>query len=171
MATIKTEILVSGMNDQELPNLRAAHATEAAEIASISRQHIEYGLNWRWTPARVRRCINDCETMVLVASLRGAIVGFAIMKFSEDAAHLLLLAVQPKLRRNGLGKTMLRWLEKSCSTAGIQQVRLEVRARNRSARRFYEHMGYQLLDRLPAYYDRDEAAMVMGRVLTEKIAN
>lgn len=159
------------MHNKEPPVLRAAHSTEAAEIASISRQQVEYGLHWRWTPARVKRYINDRETMVLVASLRGTIAGFAIMKFREKAAHLLLLAVQPQSRREGIGAALLRWLEKSCKTAGIEQIRLEVRATNRSARRFYERMGYRALDRLPAYYDRDEAALVMGRILTEKMTN
>ena len=117
--------------------LRAAHRSEAAAIASMSRLQVEYGLNWRWTPARVRRFIKDEETMVLVASVGGVIEGFAIMKFHDDDAHLFLLAVQPKARRSGIGKALVEWLEKSCRTAGIRRIRLEVRATNHEARHFY----------------------------------
>jgi len=153
------------MSKAEPLRLRAAHTSEAREIASISRQQVEYGLNWRWTPARVKRYIADPESMVLVASRGGVIQGFAIMKFADDAAHLLLLAVQPKTRREGVGTELLTWLEKSCDTAGILDVRLEVRASNDMAKQFYASLGYQLVDRMNAYYDNREAAVVMEKSL------
>jgi len=106
--------------------------------------------------------------MVLVASVSGVLEGFAIMKFGDDDAHLLLLAVQPKSRRSGIGKALLHWLEKSCRTAGMNRVRLEVRAANRDARLFYERMGYQYVSRMPAYYENREAAVVMTRYLTRQ---
>src|SRR5690606_20819318 len=121
---------------------RAAHRSEAAAIAEMSRLHIEHGLRWRWTPARVRKQIDDPETMVLVASLDGELAGFAIMQFGELDAHLFLLAVAPHLRRTGIGRSLLEWLEKSCRTAGIRNIRLEVRWGNRAARFFYLDHGY-----------------------------
>ena len=159
------------MSKNEALIIRTAHVSEAAEIASISRQQVEYGLNWRWTPARVKRSINDKETIVLIASEAGVTQGFAIMKFAEETAHLLLLAVQPKMRRGGIGTSMLNWLEKSCVTAGIQRVRLEVRATNHVARRFYENLGYRLVELVAAYYDRSEAAIVMQRELNKRLVS
>jgi ribosomal-protein-alanine N-acetyltransferase len=151
--------------------LRTAHISDASEIASMSRQQVEYGLHWRWTRDRVKRHIRDVETTVVVASQAGVLQGFAIMKFRDVSAHLLLLAVQPKIRRRGIGSAMLDWLESSCATAGIRQVRLEVRADNGPARKFYEHMGYRQVGHLAAYYDQREAAVVMGRTINEKIAS
>jgi ribosomal-protein-alanine N-acetyltransferase len=145
--------------------LRPAHRSEAAAIASMSRLQVEYGLRWRWTPTRIRRAIDDKETMVLVASIDGALEGFAVMKFRDEDAHLLLLAVQPKARRGGIGRAMLNWLEKSCRTAGIRHVRLEVRVSNRPARRFYENQGYRLVSQVAGYYEENEAAAVMAKSL------
>lgn len=153
------------MNIEESLILRAAHRSEASAIATISRLQVEYGLRWRWTPARIRDCIEDTETMVLVASISGVIEGFAIMKFLDDDAHLLLLAVQPKSRQSGIGRAMVEWLEKSCRTAGIQRIRLEVRASNDAARRFYEKLGFGLVSQVAAYYGKREAAVVMGKSL------
>ena len=99
---------------------RAAHKSEAATIAGMSRLHVEYGLRWRWTPTKVRIHIDDPETMVLVASKDGSLAGFAIMKFDDTKSHLMLLAVDPAARREGIGRSMMQWLEKSCVTAGIQ---------------------------------------------------
>jgi ribosomal-protein-alanine N-acetyltransferase len=145
--------------------LRPAHRSEAGAIATMSRLQVEYGLNWRWTTPRIRRAIGDKETMVLVASIDGVLEGFAIMKFRDEDAHLLLLAVQPKSRRAGIGRAMLEWLEKSCRTAGIRHIRLEVRVSNRPARRFYEEMGYRLVSQVAGYYEQREAAAVMAKSL------
>jgi ribosomal-protein-alanine N-acetyltransferase len=156
------------MNKQSPLNLRAAHRSEARQIASMSRLHIEHGLRWRWTPAKIREHIQDAETMVLVASLDGVVEGFAIMKFHDDEAHLLLLAVEPKARRSGIGKALVSWLEKSCRTAGIQTIRLEVRSSNNVAKAFYENLGYSFIGQVAAYYDKREAAVVMARSLSAR---
>ncbi len=131
----------------------------------MSRLHIEYGLHWRWVTAKVKRHIMDKDTMVLVASTDGVIAGFTIMRFGENQAHLFLLAVQPEFRRTGIGRSMMQWLEKSCRAAGIQQVRLEVRASNRGAMRFYRNLGYRFLGKVAGYYDRRESAAIMARSL------
>ena len=154
------------MNIDDPLVLRAAHVSEAAELATISRLQVEYGLRWRWTPGRIRKSIRDRETMVLVASKAGTIEGFAIMKFRDDDAHLFLLAVQPKARGAGVGRAMLEWLEKSCRTAGMRSIRLEVRVSNEAARRFYERSGYSMVSRLAGYYDGHETAVVMAKSLS-----
>lgn len=105
--------------------------------------------------------------MVLIASKEGTIAGFAIMRFGDDQAHLFLLAVQPEHRRTGIGRSLVRWLEKSCRTAGIQVVRLEVRSSNRGAVSFYRKLGYRIVGNIAGYYDRREAASVMARAMKE----
>jgi ribosomal-protein-alanine N-acetyltransferase len=145
--------------------LRAAHRSEAAVIASISRLHVEHGLRWRWTPPRVRKQIDDPDTMALVASLDGKIAGFGIMHFGDLRAHLVLFAVEPHYRKTGVGGAMLQWLEATCITAGIQDIRLEVRADNHLAQRFYRNRGFASIGKIPGYYDRREAAVIMERKL------
>ena len=151
------------MNIKGSLRLRAAHRSEAGAIASMSRLHVEHGLRWRWTPAKIRQHIQDSDTMVLVASIDGVLEGFAIMKFHDEEAHLFLLAVEPKSRRTGIGRALMHWLEKSCLTAGIRNVRLEVRASNAAAKAFYENLGYRLVGQVAGYYDKREAAVVMAR--------
>lgn len=157
------------MNIDDSLVLRAAHRSEAKEIATMSRLQVEHGLNWRWTAAKVRRQIEDRETMVLVASIDGVLQGFSIMRFGDMEAHLFLLAVEPKSRRQSIGTRLVRWLEKSCKTAGMQNIRLEVRASNSNALKFYEHLDYQRIGKVEAYYDGREAAVVMSRSLVDKM--
>jgi [ribosomal protein S18]-alanine N-acetyltransferase len=152
-------------------SLRLARPTEAAAIARLSRDLIEYGLQWRWTPERVAASIRTADVNVLVAIIHGGIAGFGIMRYGDDDAHLDLLAVAPSYRRSGVGRKMIEWLEKCAIVAGIVTIRLEVRAENTGAQLFYESLGYRALVRLPGYYQGVEAALRMGRDLCRRPLN
>jgi [ribosomal protein S18]-alanine N-acetyltransferase len=147
-------------------SLRLARPADAAPIATLSRDLIEYGLQWRWTTERVAASIRAANVNVLVARIHGNIAGFGIMRYGDDDAHLDLLAVTPMYRRLGVGQQLLQWLEKCAVVAGIFNIALEVRAGNEGAQLFYKRMGYCTLAQLPGYYQGLEAALRMGRDLS-----
>ena len=149
-------------------SLRLARPSDAAAIAHMSRDLIEYNLQWRWTPARVAASICAPDVNVLLARTGGDIAGFAIMRYGEDDAHLDLLAVAAPYRRTGIGRQLLEWLERCAVVAGLSRVALEVRAGNKGAQRFYKRMGYRALVELPGYYQGTEAAIRMGRDLLRR---
>lgn len=153
--------------------LRLAEPGDARAIAEMSRDFIESGLGWRYDPEHVQRAIKRRESAVLVASgprtyvarERPALAGFAIMDFGDERAHLVLLAVQPALRRRGIGRRLVDWLTESALTAGMASMHLELRADNEAARRFYRALGFAETVLVPRYYNGREAAMRMIRVL------
>ncbi len=150
--------------------LRLGRLADAAAIAELSRQEIEQALEWTWQASRVAARIRDAETVVLVAEIGGRLVGFAIMRFGMSTAHLHLMAVQRDFRRCGIARQMLGWLTHSARTAGIRRIHLEVRERNRGAREFYAAVGFEVLDRVPGYYQGIEAALRMVKHLTPATA-
>jgi ribosomal-protein-alanine N-acetyltransferase len=150
--------------------LRPATPKDSAEIAAMSRDLIEMGLGWSWTPARVAASIRHRETMALVAEAQGRMVGFALMEFGDETAHLNLLAVRPRFQRRGIARRLVQWLEASCRTAGIQVVYLELRAVNRGARQFYQSLGYREIARVPRYYGGREMAIRMAHDLLCEVA-
>ncbi len=126
------------------PLIRLATRDDARAIAALSRTEIEHGLPWRWTPPRVQRSVADARTNVCVAVQRdGALLGFGIMVYADDTAHLSLLAVDPNARRHGVGTALLLWLEQVAGVAGIERVQLEARRSNAAALAFYGRHGYQ----------------------------
>src|SRR5688572_23562832 len=145
--------------------LRLATVADALQIALISRDVIETGLGWSWTPPRVLRSIRCPDTTVLVADAGPQVAGFAIMYFGEEEAHLNLLAVRKDYQRAGLGRRLIEWLEASALVAGISVVYLEVRANNRGAQTFYEKRGYRKIAHVPGYYSGRESALYMARDL------
>lgn len=149
-------------------NLRLARSTEAAFIALMSRELIEGGLAWRWTPRRVAASIREPNVNVLVACDRETIAGFAIMRYGDEDAHLDLLAVAPAYQRTGIGRRLIGWLEECALVAGIFTITLELRAGNDAARIFYTNLGYRFLHQIPGYYQGREAALRMTRDLSRR---
>ncbi|HTV50467.1 MAG TPA: GNAT family N-acetyltransferase [Steroidobacteraceae bacterium] len=145
--------------------LELARLADAPVLAGMSSRLIEAGLAPSWPAERIARHIRHPENVVLTGRHAGQIAGFAIMHFADVSAHLNLLAVESGAQRRGLGRTLLRWLEASASTAGIFLIRLELRAGNLGARAFYEALGYRETGRVAGYYQRLEDAIQMAHDL------
>jgi ribosomal-protein-alanine acetyltransferase len=148
--------------------LRLAAPTDAAPIAAMSRELVEAGLPWSWTPGRVARNLGQRETLVLTARDGEHLAGFAIMQFGDERAHLSLLAVRPDCQRQGVARRLLQWLTESALTAGIASIHLELRETNLGARRFYLRQGYAETGRIPGYYRGVETSVRMQREIRIK---
>ena len=167
-------------------HIRLASLQDAREIGAMSRDLIEEGLGWSWRPRRIAAAIRDPNTCAIVAEASTShsqaarvssadpskhseeeptIAGFAIMNFKEVRAHLCLLAVRPAQRQRGTGRRLLAWLEESALVAGIELLRLEVRAGNSGARSFYRALGYDETATRTNYYRGVEDAIVLERRL------
>ena len=145
--------------------IRLARAADAERIAVMSRDFIEHGLGWGWDAARVARRIRHRATNVVVAESGADLVGFGLMEYRDDEAHLLLFGVEPIYRRRGIGSSLLNWLETSAVTAGIELIFLESRATSAVARAFYAARGYRELGVMPRYYSGREDAVRIGKDL------
>ena len=145
--------------------LRLARASDASAIAAMARDLIEAGLGWNYRPARIVPLIRDRDTTTVVADRHGKPVGFAIMGFGDERAHLVLLAVHPAHHRQGIARRMMDWLIESAVAAGILSLHLELRAGNAAARTFYRRMNFAETQLVPGYYRGAESAIRMERVL------
>jgi ribosomal-protein-alanine N-acetyltransferase len=142
-----------------------ARTGEAWRIANMSRALIEEGLTWRWRPAAVSRLIRRDDTEVVVVRASGLVVGFAVMQFFDDEAHLVLFAVSRLHRNRGLGRQLMEWLESMAEVAMVGTIKLEVRRKNRGARAFYGALGYREVALIRGYYEGREDAIRMERTL------
>ena len=148
-----------------MTTIALARTADVVAIAGMSRDLVEDGLRWSWTPSRIASSVRRRDALVVVARAGERIAGFAIMRYGDDDAHLDLLAVGHDHRRRGLGRRLMEWLEKPALVAGISAVFLEVRDSNHGAQAFYECLGYREIARIAGYYQRRESAVRMGREL------
>jgi ribosomal protein S18 acetylase RimI-like enzyme len=148
-----------------------ADLADAPHLASMSARLVEYGLRPSWGVPRIVRQISRSDSIVIKAVDQArpqdadGLLGFAIMSFDDDAAHLNLLAVEQDFQRMRIGHALLAWLEATAITAGTFYVSLEVRASNRGAQDFYLNFGFDEIDCIVGYYSGIEDAVLFARDL------
>jgi len=138
-------------------------------MAEMSRELVETGLGWRYTPTRMAALISDPETVALVACEAARIRGLAVMQFGDERGHLALLCVDPGHQRRGVGRRMTEWLVDSAQIAGIVSIELELRADNLAALAFYRRLDFRETQQVPGYYGGRIAARRMVRLLRQDV--
>ena len=93
----------------------------------------------------------------LVAKVNGRVAGFALYRVVAGEGELLNLAVDPGLRRSGVGRTLLAAL---MPLAPLWH--LEVRAGNVAAIGLYRFLGLEQVGRRERYYGDGEAALLFS---------
>jgi ribosomal-protein-alanine N-acetyltransferase len=97
---------------------------------------------------------------------RGAarVLGYVVAWFAAGEGEIANLAVDPEVRRHGIGSALLdHTLDEACRH-GAEQVFLEVRLSNLRARQLYESRGFAEVGRRQRYYRRPvEDAVVLRR--------
>jgi ribosomal-protein-alanine N-acetyltransferase len=79
-----------------------------------------------------------------------------------DELHINTLAVDPALRRRGLGSVLVRHVIADAQAGGADRATLEVRRSNTPALRLYEQLGFRVEGVRPKYYrDPEEDALIL----------
>jgi len=65
----------------------------------------------------------------------------------------MLLCVRPEQQQQGLGRRLVEWLIASARIAGLDQIRLELRADNAAALAFYRRLGFGETELVAGYYN------------------
>jgi len=105
----------------------------------------------------------------IVAEQGREIVGFYLLMFAPDLAHLLLIAVSPDHQRKGAGHQLLQHCEKLATQRGSPAILLEVRPSNRKAIDFYLNRGFQQIGTRKDYYPKDRNTREDAWVMEKKL--
>jgi ribosomal-protein-alanine N-acetyltransferase len=111
--------------------------------------------------------------LTLVAQRSPAIVGFASLRllpqrrFSHRAqrGELVTIDVLPEFRREYVGRLLHQVLEGWLCERRGGSIELHVAIDNAAALRFYEHLGYRIIARVPQYYLETMDAWRMEKIL------
>ena len=87
------------------------------------------------------------------------IVGYVVF---TPKGHLISLVVARRHRRQGIGTRLVE--EVIRRSPGIP-LRLEVRVGNHGARRFYERLGFEQVERMESYYSDGEDGLLLERAV------
>ena len=104
----------------------------------------------------------------LAALIDDALVGYLVCSRYDSVWHVMNVAVDDGLRRQGLATSMLERLFELADKPN-EQYTLEVRTSNDPAIRLYERFGFRAAGKRRAYYhDNREDALIMWRTVPER---
>ena len=107
-----------------------------------------------WQPHLMRRIMSGSGAFGLLTRRDGHVVGFVLCRSGGGEGEILSLAVEPELRRQGVGRALLEAAIKEAGTLGIESLFLEVAEDNEAARRLYEGFDFSNVGRRRGYYRR-----------------
>jgi ribosomal-protein-alanine N-acetyltransferase len=101
---------------------------------------------------------------ICLAGLRGGrIVGYLVCSRYDTVWHVMNVAVDDRLRRQGIASALLEHLFAEADRPG-EQYTLEVRPSNPGGIALYEGFGFKIAGKRPGYYhDNREDAVIMWR--------
>jgi ribosomal protein S18 acetylase RimI-like enzyme len=141
-------MIIRDMTLADVPPVAAMHvAAWRAAYRGIMSQDVLDGLSVDERGEVWRRSLGDSRRKNVLCELDGQVVGFISWGPSRDAdagpttAELYAAYVHPEYWRRGIGTAM--WHEADAHATGrYSDMTLWVLAENRSARRFYERIGF-----------------------------
>lgn len=115
-----------------------------------------YGEAWTRRQVEDALMIGNCHALLAAASghLVGeneAAVGFSLSRTGFEEEELLLFAVLPEYRRNGIGQSILLTLAAAAKSRGAKRLLLEMR-RGNPAERLYRAFGFSVIGERKDYY-------------------
>ena len=91
----------------------------------------------------------------------GEILGTVAINFSLEEADLVNVLVAHKLRRTGLGSTLIEKVFEMCREIELKKLFLEVRESNLPAIKMYLKFGFKKISQRKKYYSDGETAIIM----------
>jgi [ribosomal protein S18]-alanine N-acetyltransferase len=121
-----------------------------------------------WSLAMFVLELSKPSGICLATLIEERLVGYLVCSRYDTVWHLMNIAVDDRLRRQGIATAMLERLFELADKPS-EQYTLEVRTSNEDAIRLYERFGFRTAGRRRAYYhDNREDALIMWRTVPER---
>jgi ribosomal-protein-alanine N-acetyltransferase len=149
------------MNDLDIRRLTYA---DLPQVIAIERR----AFPTPWSLAMFVLELSKPSGICLAALIEERLVGYLVCSRYDTIWHLMNIAVDDGLRRQGIATTLLERLFELADKPS-EQYTLEVRTSNEDAIRLYERFGFRTAGRRRAYYhDNREDALIMWRTVPER---
>lgn len=136
------------------------------EVLEVERQSFEFP----WSEDDFVRCLRQRNCIGMVAEHGDQVAGFMIYELHKTRLHILNFAVDPELRRQGVGETMVRKLVGKLSPQRRNRIMLEIRETNLAAQLFFRDCGFRAVSVLRDFYDdtTEDAYLMQYRYKAEQ---
>jgi ribosomal-protein-alanine N-acetyltransferase len=131
--------------------LRPGDARDIGTVEALMLSAFDPRFGEAWTRNQCLGVMAMPGVRVTLAHVDDEPAGFAMVRSVADEAELLLLAVDPRHRRRGIGTALLRGVIAEAQATGIADLHLEVRSSNEAVA-LYRAQGFEKVGERRGYY-------------------
>lgn len=140
-----------------------ARSEDHAAISELHRQSFTRG----WSELEIAQLALQSSVTILIARKvgepEGPILGFNIVRHTQDEAEILSIAVDPRGRGRGLGAALMREAILRLRADRVEKLLLEVDGTNAHAIALYNRLGFETVGNRPGYYKSSDDDEVVER--------
>jgi [ribosomal protein S18]-alanine N-acetyltransferase len=144
--------------------IEALRMDDIDEIVVIEKSVYDFP----WTAGNFRDSVKAEYSCWTYRNPSDELVGYGVLMFGVDEAHLLNLSIGKEFQRRGHGAHLLEHFVRVAQGHEAKLMFLEVRPTNLAGRRLYERYGFKHVGTRKAYYPSfsgREDALVLSRSL------
>ncbi len=131
--------------------IREAASEEIGEVVDLMRRAFDPQFGEAWTLSQLAGVLAMPGARLMVARRRNRLLGFALTRSVIDEGELMLIAVDPAVRRAGIATALLADVERVLRAGGVAKLHLEVR-RGNDATELYRAHGFSKVGERLQYY-------------------
>ena len=137
------------------------------KLSSLDAQAMEYS----WDLASWRSYVSKQKFLIIMTFNNGELLGFLVGRHSYDLDYFELdkIVVKKEKRSLGLGRGLFNLLQETLVSVGKGfcfdsiSIHLEVAPSNTVALKFYNKLGFLLINRVKSYYSDGQDALKMQK--------
>ena len=143
--------------------LREMHLNDCFDLDQKS-------LNGLWTKSQWKKELTDPKRICLgiIELETKKLLGLCSAWIVIDELHITSIAVHPIYRRKGIGKFLLSNLIKRSKSLQTNQIILEVKDNNETAKAFYKSMGFETIGNRSNFYKDGSDALIFKKETNKK---
>lgn len=150
------------------PVIAVADETHLDQLMAVMATSFDPSYGEAWSAVQLAGTLGlDASFARRALDRDGRAIGFALCRVAGPDVELLLVAVVPEARGQGLGRLLVEESAAHAARLGATDLFLEVRENNLIARQLYDSLGFSEVGRRADYYagnaGRRYAAVTMKR--------
>ena len=135
-----------------------------ADLPALARVH-QLAFHPGWNAEELADVGSGPGVFGLLTEAEGAVTGMILARTVADEAEILTIAVDPAVRRGGVGRALVEAAVGLARQQGALNVFLEVAIDNHPALRLYDQAGFAQAGLRRGYYDRGGGMLVDAVVM------
>ncbi len=136
------------------------------QIIELERLCFEYPLGER----TIQTYMEMLDQISVGAFQNGRLIGLVLGVVENDSLHIVMVAVHPLYRRQGIASTLMEKTENLALARDIKYFTLEVDVFNSSAIKLCQKLGYRITRIIERYYENGNDAFLMTKRAGQEFA-